>query len=115
MAALALSRRARGLNIAVASVAALGAATLVWSASIRQRVTLAVQEITAAGAIDPDLDVRAATSIISKLGDGLFVRRAVSSDFDPEREIGDVFAVIGALLKGAVKFDAADSTPETAP
>ncbi len=52
VAALALSRPARGFYLAVASVAALGAATLVWSASIRQRVALAVQEITAAGVID---------------------------------------------------------------
>jgi AcrR family transcriptional regulator len=66
-----------------------------------------------AGAIHPDINIRAVTSIISKLGDGLFVRRAVASDFDPKREIAEVFTVIGALMKGAVKFPHPDSTPES--
>ena len=37
-----------------------------------------------------------------KLGDGLFVRRATATDFDPEREIAEVFAVVGALLSGQI-------------
>ena len=65
------------------------------------------------GAIHPEVDIRFVASIISKLGDGLFVRRAVASDFDPEREIAEVFAVIGALMKGAVKFPGPVSTPES--
>ena len=56
--------------------------------------------------------MRAVASIISKLGDGLFVRRAVASDFDPEREIAEVFAVVGALLKGAVTFPGSVATKE---
>jgi AcrR family transcriptional regulator len=56
------------------------------------------------GAIHPSVDVHAVASIISKLGDGLFVRRAVAADFDAEREVAEVFAVIAALLKGAVTF-----------
>lgn len=67
----------------------------------------------AAGAIPADIDIRAVTSIISKLGDGLFVRRAVATDFDAKREIAEVFAVIGALMKGAVKFPGPTSTPES--
>jgi TetR/AcrR family transcriptional repressor of uid operon len=67
----------------------------------------------AAGAIHPDIDIRAVTSIISKLGDGLFVRRAVATDFDAKREIAEVFAVVGALMKGAVQFPRPDSTPES--
>jgi AcrR family transcriptional regulator len=65
------------------------------------------------GAVAPDLDSRSVASIISKLGDGLFVRRAVAADFDSEREIAEVFAVIGALLKGAVKFPGSSSSPES--
>ena len=57
--------------------------------------------------------MRAVASIIGKLGDGLFVRRAVAADFDAEREIAEVFAVVGALLKGAVKFPGPASTPES--
>ena len=67
------------------------------------------------GAIAPDVDTRAVASIISKLGDGLFVRRACAADFDSEREIGEVFAVIGALLKGAVKFPSSSSTDSSSP
>jgi AcrR family transcriptional regulator len=69
-----------------------------------------------AGEIAPDIDSRAVASIIGKLGDGLFVRRAVAADFDSEREIGEVFAVIGALLKGTVKFPPTpSSSSESAP
>ncbi len=65
-----------------------------------------------AGAIHPEVDARFVASIISKLADGLFVRRAVASDFDPEREIAEAFAVIGALLQGTVKFTDPTSAPE---
>jgi len=67
-----------------------------------------------AGAIPPDVDTRAVASIISKLGDGLFVRRALSVDFDAEREVAEVFAVIGALLKGAIKVSDPTSASESA-
>ena len=50
---------------------------------------------------------RAVASIVGKLGDGLFVRRAVAADFDPDREVGEVFAVIEALLEGTIAFPAA--------
>ena len=46
-------------------------------------------------------------SIVSKLGDGLFVRRAVAADFDPDREFGEVFALIEALLEGTIVIPAA--------
>jgi AcrR family transcriptional regulator len=55
-----------------------------------------------AGAVDPSVDSPFVASILSKLADGLFVRRAVATDFDSEREIAEVFAVIAALLNGAV-------------
>ena len=69
------------------------------------------EEAKKAGAVHPDVDSRAAASIINKLGDGLFVRRAVAADFDPEREVGEVFAVICALLDGTVKLAAENSGP----
>ena len=65
----------------------------------------------ARGEIAPEIDTRAVASIIGKLGDGLFVRRAVAADFDSEREIVEVFAVIGAMLKGAIKFPSSSSPP----
>jgi AcrR family transcriptional regulator len=70
------------------------------------------EEAKKAGAVDPSVDTRAAASIINKLGDGLFVRRAVAADFDPEREVAEVFAVICALLNGSVKLDADNASTE---
>jgi TetR/AcrR family transcriptional repressor of uid operon len=55
-----------------------------------------------AGRVHPTVNARAVASIVSKLGDGLFVRRAVAADFDPDREIGEVFALIEALLEGTI-------------
>lgn len=66
----------------------------------------------AAGAIDSSVDTRFVASITSKLGDGLFVRRATATDFDPKREVEEVFAVIGALLTGAIKSPAKPSSSE---
>jgi AcrR family transcriptional regulator len=65
------------------------------------------------GAMHPSVDPRAAASILAKLGNGLFVRRATAHDFDAEREIGEVFAVIGAMLSGAVAFPTNSSEPES--
>lgn len=65
-----------------------------------------------AGEIHPSVNTRAVASVISILGDGLFVRRAVAADFDAEREVGDVFAVIGALLRGVLPIPDAFS-PES--
>lgn len=71
--------------------------------SFDEQLIAAFEAAKVHGAIHPDVDVRAVASIISKLGDGLFVRRALAPDFDAEREVSEVFAVIGALLKGAIK------------
>jgi AcrR family transcriptional regulator len=78
-----------------------------------EQLVKAFEAAKEAGAISPDIDMRAVASIIGKLGDGLFVRRAVASDFNPEREIAEVFAVVAALLRGAVEFPKPVSTPES--
>jgi len=80
--------------------------------SFEEQLVEAFQAASEHGEIAADIDMRAVASVIGKLGDGLFVRRAVAADFDAEREIGEVFAVVGALLKGAVKFPGPASTPE---
>lgn len=56
----------------------------------------------ARGDIHPSVNTRAAASIIGKLGDALFLRRAMAADFDARREIDEVFCVVVALLSGAV-------------
>jgi TetR/AcrR family transcriptional regulator, repressor for uid operon len=69
---------------------------------LTEQFVAAFEAAKQAGAVHPAVDSRAVASIIGKLGDGLFVRRAVATDFDTEREVGEVFAVIGALLRGAI-------------
>jgi TetR/AcrR family transcriptional regulator, repressor for uid operon len=77
--------------------------------SLMEQFVAAFEQAKANGSVDPSVDSHAVASLIGKLGDGLFVRRATAADFDPEREIGEVFAVIGALLKGAVKLPTSSS------
>jgi AcrR family transcriptional regulator len=69
---------------------------------LREQFIAAFEVAKRAGAVHPSVDIAAAASIVGKLADGLFVRRAVTRDFDTDREIGEVFAVIGALLAGKI-------------
>ena len=84
--ALALTRRSRRFMLSASTVAALGAATLVWGAVARNRVQLAEREIRALGDIDPT-----ASLLLRRFGDNLasdpvaanraaMLRRYVSSD-----------------------------------
>jgi TetR/AcrR family transcriptional regulator, repressor for uid operon len=83
--------------------------------SFEQELVAAFEIAKSKGAIHPGINSRAVASVISKLGDGLFVRRAVAADFDPEREIAEVFALVGALLKGAISMPGADLGSEKSP
>jgi len=78
--------------------------------SLTEQFTLAFENAKKDGSVHPGIDARAVASVINKLGDGLFVRRATAPDFDAEREIAEVFAVVGALLTGAVKLPSSSET-----
>ena len=52
IAALAVSRRSTAIVASAATVAALGATTLVWGATTRSRVRLAERDVAALGAVD---------------------------------------------------------------
>lgn len=54
------------------------------------------------GVVPPNLDPDAAARLVALLADGLYVRRSVAPNFDPNQEVALVMRVIGALLKGAV-------------
>jgi len=82
---------------------------------LTEQFVIAFEAAKKAGAVHPAVDSRAVASIIGKLGDGLFVRRAVATDFEPEREVAEVFAVIGALLNGAIKLPDPINAPEVQP
>lgn len=81
--------------------------------TLTEQFVLAFEAAKKQGSVDPSIDSRAVASLINKLGDGLFVRRATAPDFDPDREIAEVFAVIGALLRGTIKLPSSVSTPES--
>jgi AcrR family transcriptional regulator len=83
-------------NPAIAALQAEFDSTLV------EQLAAAFERAKESGFVHPSVNARAVASIISKLGDGLFVRRAVSADFDPDREVAEVFAVIASLLQGAI-------------
>ena len=65
------------------------------------------------GTIDAKVDPRAFATIMSLLANGLFVRRAVARNHDPDREIAFVFAIVRALFSGQIPL-APMADPETA-
>ncbi len=81
--------------------------------SLIEQFTAIFEAAKQSGAMHPSVDARAAAAILSKLGNGLFVRRATADDFDAKREVGEVFAVIGAILDGSIKFPTHESDPES--
>jgi signal transduction histidine kinase len=66
IALLAFTRRARGFVVSAAVVAALGAITLVWGATARKRVELAVRDVAGLSAAEPG-----AVTLLARLGEGL--------------------------------------------
>ena len=80
--------------------------------TLEEQLAAAFERAKAAGRVNPAVNARAVASIVGKLGDGLFVRRAVAADFDPDREVGEVFAVIEALLEGTIAIPAAAAGQE---
>ncbi len=73
---------------------------------VSDRLTALFHAAQERGQVPAHVDVAAVAGIVMLLANGLFVRRAVTVGFDAEREIRHVFAVIDALLGGAVPLDA---------
>jgi AcrR family transcriptional regulator len=78
---------------------------------LADHLTKVLQHAQRRGEIAATIDPEAAATVILTLGNGLFVRRAIAPDFDATREVPNVIALIGAMLKGAVKLGC---TPEMA-
>lgn len=64
------------------------------------------------GRIAPDLDIPTLTKVFSMIGDGLFMRRALDPNFDPETIVPAVMGLIAKLLN--VQHDASQEQPATA-
>jgi AcrR family transcriptional regulator len=81
----------------------IAAITQGFETSLRVGLTRVIEAGKARGEVPPDLDPGFAVRMMTMLADGLFKRRVLSMDFEPEREIGDTLAVFRALLTGAVR------------
>lgn len=92
---------------------AIAAVQAEFDRTLTEQFELAFEAAKKQGSVHPSVDSRAVASVINKLGDGLFVRRATATDFDADREVAEVFAVIGALLKGTIKLPSSSSAPES--
>ncbi|HVL70758.1 MAG TPA: TetR/AcrR family transcriptional regulator [Beijerinckiaceae bacterium] len=66
------------------------------------RLTALFTQAQARGFIASRSKPEALAVLIATLANGMFVRRAVAPNFDPELEVGAVMAVIGAALKGDI-------------
>jgi TetR/AcrR family transcriptional regulator, repressor for uid operon len=71
---------------------------------VRQRLAELFEKGKQHGAVAPDLDCQTAALVACIISNGLFVRRACAKDFDAEREVDSVLAVLGALLDGKINF-----------
>jgi TetR/AcrR family transcriptional repressor of uid operon len=68
--------------------------------ALKEELVQAFEAAKLNGSVAPTVDSNAVASILVKLGDGLFVRRATADDFDVDREVGEVLSLIGSLLQG---------------
>jgi AcrR family transcriptional regulator len=67
------------------------------------------QRLKDEGRIAPKLDIGALAQVFAVMGDGLFWRRAVISNFDPELAVGAVLTVLRDLLQPTAPVDPAAS------
>ncbi len=64
------------------------------------------------GSIPVEFDIDRAVRFLLAVSDGMMKRRALAPNFDGERELETMLAVIGALLKGGVPLTAARTEPK---
>lgn len=79
---------------------------------VRTRLVGLVEQAKARGEVAPGCDPTMIAHAIQTLANGLYVRRAVLSDFDPQREIPIVMSLILALMQGGVDLAGAPEPME---
>jgi len=79
---------------------------------IHGRMAALFRDAQQKGLIAASLDPNSLAHLVSTLADGLFVRRAISPRFDPEREVGNMIAVMEAAFAGKIDLIKADETAE---
>lgn len=73
-----------------------------YEAETLQRLTALFTAARSEGKVDSRLDPHAAASILALVVDGFYVRLATCQDFNRQREIAHVFAIVNALLRGEI-------------
>ena len=89
-----------------------------FDSEVSRRMIALFEQAQERGLIAPQVDLDALATLMITLADGLFVRRAISSRYDPEREIASVMAVIEAAFAGQIRFPGrkdAGTSQETVP
>jgi TetR/AcrR family transcriptional repressor of uid operon len=81
---------------------AIGEMAIEFEHDVTSRLTELLRNAKSCGAIPAEVDPAAVAILIAMLADGLFIRRAILPDFNPEREVGHVIALIGAMLRGGM-------------
>ena len=79
------------------------------------RLTGLIERAKERGKVSASVEPQSVALLIATLANGLFVRRAVAPDFHPEREIGQMLAVIEAAFAGRFdlpRFDPVESECE---
>ena len=86
--------------------AAFAAISADFERDVVSRMTELFRQAQQRGAVAAGVDPEGAALLVSTLANGLFVRRAVVPSFDAPREVGQVLAVIEAVLSGAIALPA---------
>jgi TetR/AcrR family transcriptional regulator, repressor for uid operon len=76
------------------------------------RMTTLFRDARDKGVIAAGVDPSSLAHLVSTLADGLFVRRAISPRFDPEREVGNMIAVMEAAFAGRIDLITGNDSPE---
>jgi TetR/AcrR family transcriptional regulator, repressor for uid operon len=80
--------------------------------AVQERMTTMFRAAQERGVIAASVDPKALAIIVSTLANGLFVRRAVISSFDAEREVGTVMKVIEAACAGRIDIPSSSHSEE---
>lgn len=81
---------------------AFAAITAEFEREVTGRLTTLLAEAQRRGAIDGSADPALLARLVCTLANGLFVRRATTADFSPERDVAALMAVIEAAFAGRI-------------
>jgi AcrR family transcriptional regulator len=78
---------------------------------VHSRLVGIIEAAKAAGQVPDSVDSDALVTVISALGDGLFMRRALDPDFDANEGFRLLLAVLDGIVAGKIDLDRPDPDP----